>query len=149
MVEALKGIEKVSQRLDTINELLALGEIIRLGENVLLSRDAELTTIFDTEECLIGVGRYKKKGDATPGHRHEGLTQYLLQYKGKCAVDFGDGGHRVIDVGDCVKLLPGEFHKVTALGDNVEQVFICIPAEKGYKINKEQLLSEQAGGGKP
>ena len=138
-------LEIISKRLDTVNELLAVGDIIRLSGDVVLSKDALLTTIFDTDECLVGTGRYDNIGDSTPSHRHIGITQYLLQYKGKCAVDFENGAYRVIEVGECVKLKPNELHKVTALTNGAEQIFICIPAEKGYSINREQLLVEQTG----
>lgn len=133
-------IEAISKKLDTVEELLKLGAIARLSTNVIQSKDAILTTVFDKEECLIGIGLYEKIGDATPSHRHIGLTQYLLQYKGKCVVDFENGASRVIDVGECVKLKPGELHKVTSLTDMAEQAFVCIPAEKGYRINEDQLV---------
>jgi hypothetical protein len=138
-------LEIISKRLDTVNELLAVGDIIRLSGDVVLSRDALLTTVFDTDECLVGTGRYENVGDSTPYHRHVGITQFLLQYKGKCAVDFENGAYRVVGVGECVKLKPNELHKVTALTSGAEQIFICIPAEKGYRINREHLLDEQTG----
>lgn len=138
-------LESIKKKLATVQELLTVGEIIRLSPNQIKSKDAILTTIYDTEECLVGHAIYKDIGDATPFHKHDGITQYLLQYKGKVAVDFENGSYRVVDVGGCVKLEPGELHKVTGLTENAEQMFICIPAEKGYKINREQLLNEQSG----
>jgi len=139
----LELINAVSKRLDSVQELLSLGEITRLSNTTLKSKDAILTTIFDKDDCLAGHAIYEKIGDSTPFHRHEGVTQYLLQYKGKIAVDFENGSYRVVDVGGCVKLEPGELHRVTGLTEGAEQLFICIPAEKGYKIDKNQLLNEQ------
>lgn len=141
MLDLLDAIKK---KLATVQELLIAGEITRLADNQIKSKDAILTTVFDTDECLVGHAIYKEIGDATPFHKHEGITQYLLQYRGKIAVDFENGSYRVVDVGGCVKLEPGELHKVTGLTENAEQMFICIPAEKGYKINREQLLNEQS-----
>lgn len=134
----------IVRKLDTVEELLKLGDVIRLSANTIQSQDAVLTTVFDKEECLIGIGFYEKAGDATPTHRHVGVTQYLLQYKGKCVVDFENGASRVVNVGECVKLKPGELHKVTSLTDGSEQAFVCIPAEEGYRINQEQLKFEQS-----
>ena len=139
----LNLMEAITRKLDTVEELLKLGDMVRLSADTIQSKDAILTTVFDKDECLIGIGLYEKAGDATPTHRHIGITQYLLQYKGKCVVDFENGASRIIDVGDCVKLSPGELHKVTSLTDGSEQTFICIPAEKGYKINRDQLTYEQ------
>jgi len=139
----LELIEAIKTKLATVQELLKAGEIIRLSDTSLKSRDAILTTIFDTNDCLVGHAIYKKIGDSTPFHKHVGITQYLLQYKGKIAVDFENGSYRVVDVGGCVKLEPNELHRVTGLTKDAEQIFICIPAEKGYKINREQILNEQ------
>jgi len=139
----LELIEAIKTKLVTVQELLKAGEIIRLSDTSLKSRDAILTTIFDTDDCLVGHAVYNKIGDSTPFHKHVGITQYLLQYKGKIAVDFENGSYRVVDVGGCVKLEPNELHRVTGLTKDAEQIFICIPAEKGYKINREQILNEQ------
>jgi len=136
----------ITKKLETVNELLEVGEIIRLSKSVVKSQDAILTTIFDTDECLIGIGRYEKNGDATPAHRHIGITQFLVQYKGKCSIDFESGAFRVITEGECARLNPNELHKVTALTAGAEQIFICIPAEKGYRIHKEELNIEKVGG---
>jgi len=141
----LNLMANVIKKLDTVEELLKVGDIVRLSYNTLQSRDAMLTTVFDKEECLIGIGVYERVGDATPSHRHIGITQYLLQYKGKCVVDFENGASRVINIGDCVKLNSGELHKVTSLTDGSEQAFICIPAEKGYKIDRDRVTHEQMG----
>jgi quercetin dioxygenase-like cupin family protein len=135
----------ITKKLDTVNELLEVGEITRLSGTMIKSKDAILTTIFDTDECLVGVGRYERVGDSTPTHKHDGVTQYLIQYKGKCSVDFENGAYRVIEAGECVKLRPNELHKVTALTNEAEQLFICIPAEKGYRIIKDLLIDESLG----
>lgn len=145
-VNMLDLIANITKKLETVKELLAAGEIIRLTDNVLQSKDAILTTIFDTDECLVGHAIYQNVGDSTPFHKHEGVTQYLLQYKGKVSVDFENGSYRVVDVGGCVKLDPNELHKVTGLTDGAEQIFICIPAEKGYKIDHNQIFNEQTTG---
>lgn len=138
-------LANITKKLNTVNELLEVGEIVRLSSTVVKSKDAILTTVIDQEECLVGYGLYERMGDSTPYHKHEGVTQYLIQYKGKCSVDFENGAYRVIEAGDCVKLQPNELHKVTALTNGAEQLFVCIPAERGYRIHKDQLLNEQFG----
>lgn len=141
----LEMLEHIAKRLDTVNDLILAGDIIRLSSKVVQSKDAILTTIFDSDACLVGHAVYKDVGDSTPSHRHEGVTQYLLQYKGRVLVEFENGAYRIVGIGECVRLEPNELHKVTGLTDYAEQMFICIPAEKGYRINKEELLKEKTG----
>ena len=141
-----KALAQINEQLNTIEELLELGEIVRLKDGGMKSKDVILKTIFDNDECLVGIAVYEHKGDSTPSHRHEGISQYLIQYRGKVSVTFENGAYRILQMGECVSIPKGELHKVSSLTDNAEQIFICIPAEKGYRIMKDDIIAEQNGG---
>ena len=141
-----QDIEQIVSKLNTVEELLKLGHLVRTSPSTIeVVSQVQLTTIMDTEACLVGTAFYQKLGDELLLHKHEGLVQYLIQYKGKVAITFGGGGYRVLGEGDCAKIHAGELHRVTALLEDSRQIFICVPAEKGYSIDRARLLKEQLG----
>ncbi|HUS87964.1 MAG TPA: cupin domain-containing protein [Desulfosporosinus sp.] len=129
-------IKEISKTLESVDDLVRAGTYIRVSEDTLIATDkVQLTTLFDMDECLVGLGVFKKAGDTLPKHKHEGVVQYLIQFIGKCSVSFDHGGYRILDVGECVKIPKGELHSVTSLSDQSQQIFICVPAEKGYRLD--------------
>jgi len=129
-------IKEIEKKLESVDELVRAGTYIRVSSNTLMANDVKLKTLFDREECLVGLGVFLKSGDTLPRHKHDGVVQYLIQFSGKCSVNFEKEGYRIVDVGECVRIPKGELHSVTAITDGAQQIFICVPAEKGYRLNE-------------
>jgi len=130
----IKEIEKVNGKLQSVVDLLQVGEIVRLGKNELRFNDANVETLIDLPHIQAGFARYEKIGDSTPHHKHPENIEYLIQCKGRCACTFENGGYRILEVGEIAKLDRGELHQCVALAEHSEQMWVCIPAEEGYKM---------------
>lgn len=133
MVVMLKEIKKISNKINTVMALLAAGDIQRLSNGDIQAHDAVFKTLLDQAEYQVGIAIFEKKGYETPEHAHEKVVQYIIQYKGSTAAYFADGGFRIVETGQCVSIPPGLQHKFVAITDDAEQIWVCIPAEAGYK----------------
>jgi quercetin dioxygenase-like cupin family protein len=132
----LEQIKQIDRRLSSINDLLLIGDMVRVAPDTIAQvAGAIFSTVVDEPGYQMGVATFAKKGDGTEEHSHRGITQFLIQAKGRTAAFFGDGGYRVLDIGECCIIKPGEPHKFVALTDDSVQLWICIPAEPGYQID--------------
>jgi len=132
----LKEINKIGMKLNTVNALLAIGDFKRINDAVIQAKDVLLQTFTEEKHYQIGVAKYEKQGHEMPDHRHAGIQEYVIQIKGRSAVYFEDGGYRIVEVGQCVAISPDVQHKFVALTDQCEQIYICVPADEGYRIQK-------------
>jgi len=124
----------VKQKLVTVGDLLAIGEIVRNGNKLSIDGGTTLETIHD-ENATVGIAKYKRRGDTYVEHVHMDSIQYIIQIKGKVGVTMS-GGYRILETGACMSIPMGVPHSVYALEDDSMQVYINIPAEKYYSRNR-------------
>lgn len=135
----LEQMKNIDRRLQTINDLLQLGDMIRLAPDKLTQvSGAVVHTIIDEADYQVGIAQYAHIGDATEEHKHDNITQFVIQARGRCGAFFSNGGYRILEPAECCVLKPGELHKFVALANDSIQVWICIPAEPGYRISSAQ-----------
>lgn len=135
----LEKIRQIDRHLSSVNDLLSVGDMIRIGPNQIAQvAGAIFNTLIDTPGYQMGTATFEKKGDGTEEHSHPGVKQFIVQAKGKSAGFFADGGYRVLDVGECCIIKPDETHRFVALTDDCIQLWICVPAETGYKIEASE-----------
>lgn len=132
----LEQIKQIGRRISSVNDLLLVGDMVRVAPGRIAQiSGAVFSTIVDEPMYQMGIATYPKQGDATEEHSHPGITEYVIQAKGRTAGFFQGGGYRVLDIGECCALKPGELHRFVALTDDAVQIWTCIPAEPGYRIN--------------
>lgn len=140
----IAGFEALSARIQTVSDLLRSGHFVRVGSDTIKANEVIIKTLFDNTESLIGIATFKKDGDMVIAHKHLGIIQYLILYRGKISIVFGDGGYRILNVGDCARIDSGQLHTLLAMKDDSELLFACIPAEPGYKIDNSILDVEKS-----
>lgn len=126
-----KNILNTKKHLQTIDNLIAAGELRLHGDVLKADNSVELKTIYGNNGtitlCTIGL-----QGGRVPEHIHKDVMEYLICIKGSFRVDFANR-HRVLSPAECASIPHNILHTVTALEDNSELVAVCVPEEIAYK----------------
>ena len=126
-LEKLKGIQKMQK---TIDALLHSGKF-SIG-NRALKNNWVLEPFHQGRSCSVGfVHINDKKAGPCEEHIHDMAKEYLIVVSGSVMLNINGSDVRILEVGDCGVVGPGDLHYSRPLEDNTKLVYVCVPADPG------------------
>ena len=123
----IKGIKKIQK---TIDVLLEKGKFFIKGDSN--KNDWTLQPFHQGKSCSVGfVGVSEVAAGPCEEHIHPGAKEYLIVVSGSVMLNVNGVDVRVLEVGDCGVIAPGDIHFSRPLRDNTKLVYVCVPADSG------------------
>jgi len=137
-MDTMHSIEQIKESQKTVDLLLKLGSWSIREKDKTPVTPWQLEPVYVDAKCNMGIVHIKDT-DAGPckEHVHVDSKEYLIVISGKVMLNVNGKDVRVLDVGECGVINPGELHCSRPLENGTQMVYVCVPSDQGMEnLNK-------------